>query len=52
MSSFTANRRKLLVGATANRNLQNTKDKLLIRNELHEDKTKKPIHKENKCDWQ
>jgi len=52
MSAFTANHSKLLVGATATRNLQNTKDKLLIRNELREDNTKKPIHKENSCDWQ
>lgn len=52
MSSFTANHSKLLVGAKATRNLQNIKIKLLIRNKLHEDNTKKPIHKENSCDWQ
>jgi len=51
MSVFTANHSKFLVGATPTRNLQNTKDKLLIRNEFREDNTKKPIHKENSCNW-
>ena len=51
MSVFTANHSKFLVGATPTRNLQNTKDKLLIRNEFREDNTKKPIHKENSCIW-